>query len=162
MEILERTSTKLTLRHRPVGLWLIAGSLVLVVPCLLLLLGSTNRWLFYIPWFPFLPILCILTGLFLFIFVSQVVICNFDKKADRVSLKRRRFLKTVFIENSLQDIIDIQLESTSWQNTERTNYQIIIFLKRGQVMPLHLWQNSDEKEKQSAVNIIRNFLNSSS
>ena len=107
VEILEKTPTKLILRHRPLGLWLIAGFCVILIPFLLIALAVTNTWIFYLFWYPFLPIFSILVGVFIWLYAGQSVSCSFDKTLGIVTLKQQSLRQTKVIEFSLRDIIDV-------------------------------------------------------
>ncbi len=158
MKIVEKTATKLTLQHRPVGAWIAAAVFVLVIPCVLLLIGQNNTWLFYIWWFPLLPILFVIIGLLVMILAGGVVCCGFDKNLGKVTLKRRGLLGMKVTEHSLKEIVDVQLESNSWNRDDNANYDVVLFLRQSKAVPLKVYQTSSNTEKIKVVNVIREFL----
>jgi hypothetical protein len=55
------------------------------------------------------------------------------------------------------DILDVQVQSTSWHHDETANYQIVIVLKSDNKLNLNFGLMST-KEKLETVNLIRKFL----
>src|SRR6476661_5573770 len=138
MKIVEKTATKLTLQHRPAGVWIAAGVFVLVIPFVLLLIGQNNTWLFYIWWFPLLPVVFVIIGLLVLILAGGVISCDFDKTLGKVTLKRRGLLGMKVTEHSLKEIVDVQLESNSWNSDENANYDVVLFLRQSKTVPLKI------------------------
>lgn len=157
MEILQKTPTLLTLRRRPVRLWIVATILMVVVPFLLLVTGFNNAWLFYIWWYTLLPIFLFILGLLL-LNASIVVTCTFDKTLGKVTLKQKSLLKTKLVERSLRDILDVQIETTSWNRDSQATYEIVLFLRGGHTLCLNLAHTIGQRHKPQAVDVIREFL----
>lgn len=158
MKIVEKTATKLTLQHRPARVWIAAGVFVLVIPFVLLLIGQNNTWLFYIWWFPLLPVAFVILGLLVLILAGGVISCGFDKTLGKVTLKRRGLLGMKVTEHSLKEIVDVQLESNSWNSDDNANYDVILFLRQSKAVPLKVYPTSSSTEKIKVVNVIREFL----
>ncbi|MBD2043140.1 hypothetical protein H6F56_21045 [Microcoleus sp. FACHB-672] len=156
VEILEKTPTKLILRHRPLGLWFIAGICVILIPFLLIALAVTNTWIFYLFWFPLLPLFSILFGVFIWFYAGQSISCNFDKTLGIVTLKRQSLRQTKVVEYSLRDIINVELDLRT--RGAAINQRIVLVLRTGHAQPLSLNNNADWKDKQATINTIREFL----
>ena len=157
MVLVKQTQTQLRLLHRPYLVWIVAASLVFGVPSLIMLISLNYGWIIYLWWMPlFFPSIIIL-GFLGLIFAGQVVTCQFDKDSNSLTIKRRSLLNTKVIWHSLADILDVQVQSTSWHHDETANYQIFIVLKSGNKLNLNFGLIST-KEKLEAVNLIRKFL----
>jgi hypothetical protein len=157
MVLVKQTQTKLKLLHRPYLVWIVAASLVFGVPLLIMLISLNYGWIIYLWWMPlFLPSIIIL-GFLGLIFAGQVVTCQFDKDSNSLTIKRRCLLNTKVIWHSLADILDVQVQSTSWHHDETANYQIVIILKSGNKITLKFGLIS-ARDKLEAVNLIRKFL----
>lgn len=157
MIIVKQTQTQLKLLHQPYLVWIVAGSLMIGIPSLILLIYLNDSWIIYLWWMPlFFPSIIIL-GFLVLIFAGQVVTCQFDKDSNSLTIKRRSLLNTKVIWHSLADILDVQVQSTSWHHDETANYQIWIFLKSSKKFTLNFGFIST-KEKLEAVNLIRKFI----
>lgn len=156
MEILEKTPTKLILRHRPLGLWMAAGICIVLIPFLLILLAVTNTWIFYLFWFPLLPIFSILFGVFILLYAGQSVSCRFDKVQGVVRLQRQGWRQKQVIEYPLREIINVELDSRTRESA--VNQRIVLVLRTGHAQPLSLNHNADWKDKQATLDTIREFL----
>lgn len=155
MEILEKTPTKLILRHRPLGLWMIAGICIVLIPFLLMVMAITNTWIFYLFWFPLLPIFSIILGVFIWLYAGQSVRCRFDKVQGVVTLQRQGWRQKQVIEYPLREIINVELDSRS---REAATQQIVLVLRTGHAQPLSLNHNANWKDKQATLDTIREFL----
>ena len=157
MVLVKQTQTQLRLLHRPYLVWIVTGSLVFGVPLLIMLISLNYGWIIYLWWMPvFFPSIIIL-GFLGLIFAGQVVTCQFDKDSNSLTIKRRSLLNTKVIWHSLADILDVQVQSTSWHHDETANYQIVIVLKSGNNLTLNFGLIS-VKDKLETVNLIRKFL----
>ncbi len=157
MVLVKQTQTQLRLLHRPYLVWIVAASLVFGVPSLIMLISLNYGWIIYLWWMPlFFPSIIIL-GFLGLIFAGQVVTCQFDKDCNSLTIKRRSLLNSRVIWHSLADILDVQVQSTSWHHDETANYQIVIVLKSGNNLTLNFGLIS-VKEKLEIVNLIRKFL----
>jgi hypothetical protein len=157
MILVKQTQTQLRLLHRPYLVWIVAGSLMLGVPLLILLIYLNSSWIIYLWWMPLFFPSIILLGFLGLIFAGQVVTCQFDKDSNSLTIKRRSLLNTKVIWHSLADILDVQVQSTSWHHDETANYQIVIVLKSDNKLNLNFGLIST-KEKLETVNLIRKFL----
>ena len=157
MILVKQTQTQLRLLHRPYLVWIVAGSLMLGVPLLILLIYLNSSWIIYLWWMPLFFPSIILLGFLGLIFAGQVVTCQFDKDSNSLTIKRRSLLNTKVIWHSLADILDVQVQSTSWHHDETANYQIVIVLKSGNNLTLNFGLIS-VKDKLETVNLIRKFL----
>jgi hypothetical protein len=157
MVLVKQTKTQLRLLHRPYLVWIVTGSLVFGLPLLIMLISLNYGWIIYLWWMPlFFPSIIIL-GFLGLIFAGKVVTCQFDKDSNSLTIKRRSLLNSRVIWHSLADILDVQVQSTSWHHDETANYQIVIVLKSGNKLNLNFGLIST-KEKLETVNLIRKFL----
>jgi hypothetical protein len=158
MIILEKTKTQLKLRHRPYFIWRLTGSWMLGILLLLLLISLQYTWLIYLWWMPLFLLLNLVTCSLVFILAGQVITCHFDKEFNNLTIRRRGLLNTKIIWHSLTDILDIQLESRTWNPEDKASYQIIVVLRAKKSFPLNIGQGSDIKKNLVTVNLIRKFL----
>jgi len=157
MVILENSKTHLKIRHRPYSLWLGTGSWIFGTLLLILLIYAQQSWLRYIMWVPSFLVLSLVVGILVLIFTARVVICHFDKEYNSLTIKLRGWLKTKVIWHPLANILDVQLQSTSWHHHDLADYQIMIFLESGESLTLNLGLKSST-EKLETINLIRQFL----
>ena len=157
MILVKQTQTQLKLLHRPYLVWIVTGSLIFGIPLLIWLISLNDGWILYLWWMPFFFPSIIILGILGLIFFGQVVTCKFDQDSGSLTIKRRGLLKTKVILHSLSDLLDIQLQSTSWSHDETANYQIVFVLKSRNKLILNL-EFISTKEKLEIVNLIRKFL----
>lgn len=157
MIVVEKTPTQLKLRHRPYFVWLIASSLILGLPFLVLAVGSLLTWIFRLWWIPLLLLLAIAIGNFTLVCWGTVVTCTLDKQCDRLILKYHRAIASQRIEYSLAEIRDVLIESRSWDGDIPLDFQIVLFLKNGRFLPLDGVSSSWQTHQETA-NLIRAFL----
>ncbi|MCT7986279.1 hypothetical protein NG796_23690 [Laspinema sp. A4] len=157
MIVVEKTATQLKLRHRPYFVWLIASSLILGLPFLVLVVGSLLTWIFHLWWIPLLFLLTIAIGNFTLVCWGSVVTCTLDKQCDRLILKYHRGIFSKQIEYSLAEIRDVLIESRRWDGDIPLDFQIVFFLKNDEFLPLEgvssTWQTHQE-----TAHLIRAFL----
>jgi len=127
------------------------------IPLLIWLISLNDGWILYLWWMPFFFPSIIILGILGLIFSGQVVTCKFDKDSDSLTLKRRGLLNTQVIRHSLGDILDVQVQSTSWSHDETANYQIVVFLRNRHKLILKL-EFISTQDKLETVNLIRKFL----
>jgi hypothetical protein len=157
MILVKQTQTQLKLLYRPYLVWIVTGSLIFGIPLLIWLISLNDGWILYLWWMPiFFPSIIIL-GILGLIFYGQVVTCKFDKDSDSLTIKRRGLLNTQVIRHSLGDILDVQVQSTSWSHDETANYQIVVFLRNRNKLILKI-EFISTKDKLETVNLIRKFL----
>lgn len=157
MVILENTKSQLKFRYRPYFIWFSTTSWMLGTFGLTMLLYQLYSWLSNLFWIPLFLLFNFLGTSLVLNLAGKVTIYDFDKELNSLSIKRRGFLKTKVIWYSLTDILDVQLQSTSWHNHEAADYQIIVFLKSGGSLPLNLGLKSIA-DKLETINLIRKFL----
>jgi hypothetical protein len=107
---------------------------------------------------PLFLLLNLVTCSLVFILAGQVITCHFDKEFNNLTIRRRGLLNTKIIWHSLTDILDIQLESRTWNPEDKASYQIIVVLRAKKSFPLNIGQGSDIKKNLVTVNLIRKFL----
>lgn len=157
MLLIKQTQHQLNFRYHPYAVWIVAASLIFGIPLLILLISLNTGWILYLWWMPlFFPSVIIL-GILGLLFAGRVVTYQFDKDYNSFALKRHGLLKTKVIWHSLTEILDIQVQSTSWHRDRKANYQIVIYLKSGNSLPLHLGISSTQEQLET-VNLIRHFL----
>jgi len=157
MVLVKQTQTQLRLLHRPYLVWIVTGSLVFGVPSLIMLISLNYGWIIYLWWMPLFFPSIIIIGFLGLIFAGQVVTYQFDKDSNSLTIKRRSLLNTKVIWHSLADILDVQVQSTSWHHDETANYQIVIFLSNRNKLILK-FEFISTQEKLETVNLIRKFL----
>ncbi len=168
MEILEKTPTKLKLRYRPVELWILSGICALVVPVFWLILAFSQTWMFYIVWFPLIPIFFLATGVYSIISLGSVLTVELDKENGKIGLGKQLFFYKKITEHELRAIIDVEMAEKS--RVFRSNFEgnriaskaIVFVLRSGHALPLNLDNRADWREKQKIFTLIREFLGFSS
>ncbi|HEY9804978.1 MAG TPA: hypothetical protein V6D04_00300 [Candidatus Obscuribacterales bacterium] len=161
MKTVEQTATKLVLRHRPTQIWGLAGGLAIALPALLLLLSASNSWLNYLWWFPLFVVFWFGCGALLFLIAGQATTYQFDKTLNSLTIQQHKLLKTKITEFALKDIVDVQLQLSSWhQNSDdsKANYQGVVFLRGDRVLTLECGLSASRQDKEAIVSVIRQFL----
>ena len=157
MILVKQTQTQLKLLYRPYLVCIVTGSLIFGIPLLIWLISLNDGWILYLWWMPFFFPSIIILGILGLIFSGQVVTYKFDKDSDSLIIKRRGLLNTQVILHSLCDILDVQVQSTSWSHDETANYQIVVLLITRNKLVLNFGFISTQ-EKIETVNLIRKFL----
>lgn len=157
MVILENTKNHLKFRYRPYWLWLGTSSWIAFTFLLILLIYWQSSWLMNLLWMPFFILLNIVASIFLLNLAGRVLIFDFDKEYNSFTVKQRGLIKTRVSWHSLADILDVQLQSTSWHYHDSSSYEIRIFLKSGESLALNLGLKSIG-QKLETINLIRKFL----
>ena len=157
MVLVKQTQTQLKLLYRPYLVWIVTGSLIFGIPLLIWLISLNDGWILYLWWMPFFFPSIIILGILGLIFSGQVVTYKFDKDSDSLIIKRRGLLNTKVILHSLGDILDVQVQSTSWSHDETANYQIVVFLRNRNKLILK-FEFISTQDKLETVNLIRKFL----
>lgn len=157
MVILENSKTQLKFRYRPYWLWLGTSSWILGTFLVILLIYVQSSWLMNLLWMPFFLLLNIVASIFMLILAGRVLIFHFDKEYNSFTIKQRGLIKTKVSWHSLADILDVQLQSTSWHHHDSSSYEIMIFLKSGESLGLNLGLKSIA-QKLETINLIRKFL----
>jgi hypothetical protein len=158
MKTVEQTATKLVLRHRPTQLWGLAGGIAIGLPALLLWLSAGNSWLNYLWWFPLFVVFWFGCGALLFLMVGQATTYQFDKALNRLIIQHYKLFRTKTTEFALQDIVDVQLQLSSWHHDSSAIYQGVVLLRGDRVLALHCGFNASRQDKEAIVTIIRQFL----
>jgi len=147
MQVVQRTSTQLTLRDRPVGIWLL-GSFVAAIGLLI--------FISYEPPVDFFGASCIVVADLAILF-APVETCAFDKTLDRVILKRRGWMGTQVTERLIHKIVDAQVEEFVFLGT--SFYRVNLVLISGRHLYLNRFPSSDLKKQRELAGYIRRFLN---
>ncbi|MBD2124021.1 hypothetical protein [Trichocoleus sp. FACHB-262] len=158
MKTVEQTATKLVLRHRPTQVWRLAAGIAIVLPVLLLWLSTGNSWLNYLWWFPLFVVFWFGCGALLFIVAGQAITYELDKTAHKLTVRHHRLPKTQTTEVDLKDIVDVQLQLSSWQHDSNAIYQGVLLLRGDRVLTLHCGFNASRQDKEAIVTVIRQFL----
>lgn len=156
MEVLEQSSQRLVLRYRPLVIWFIGAILIGVIPLLLFGLAFLNTWIFYVFWFPLIPLFSLIAGCFLLHYTGAVMICCFDKNSGFFTWQKCFFRQVITLEYSLRDIIDVELDTRKHQDI--TAAPMVVVLRSGHAFFLNLDRDCDAKDKQIILNLIRGFL----
>ena len=157
MVILENSKTHLKFRYRPYWLWLGTSSWIAGTFLVILLIYVQSSWVMNLLWMPSFLLLNIGASIFVLILAGRVLIFHFDKEYNSFTIKQRGLIKTKVSWHSLADILDVQLQSTSWHYHDSSSYEIRIFLKSGESLGLNLGLKSIA-QKLETINLIRKFL----
>ena len=146
MKVIQQTFTLLTLRERPVGVWILSGFTAVVG---LFIFLSSN------PPVDFFGLFCIACADFM-IFGSPVKTCLFDKNINRVSFKQKGWLGTQIISYSLDKVAGVQVEKSNliWIHF----YRLSLRLVSGRRFYLTPIPSTDCKLQQSLADNIHEFL----
>jgi hypothetical protein len=158
MVILEKTKTQLKLRHRPYTVWLTAASWMLLIILLILVMHLHLTWMIYLWWMPLFILLNLIAASLVLLFAGKVFLYHFDKNSNSFIVKQSNLINTKLALYSITDIWDIQVKSTSWNQDENADYQIVIILKSGKDLALNISRSSAVEKKLETVNLIREFL----
>lgn len=157
MVILENTKTQLKFRYRPYFIWFSTSGLMVVIFLLVLIIYSQFSWLTNLLWIPILLLFSLVGSGLAIILVGRVVTYHFDKDYNSLAIKRRGLVNTKVSWHPLADVLDVQLQSTSWQHHDEADYDITLFLKSGESLTLNLGLKSIA-QKLETLNLIRKFL----
>ncbi len=158
MKTMEQSATKLVLRYRPIQIWGLAGGMAIALPVLLLWLSASNSWLNYLWWFPLFVVFWFGCGALLFLVAGQATTYQFDKTLSLFSIQHHKLLKTKTTEFVLRDILDVQLQLSSWHHDSNAIYQGVVLLRGDRVLLLHCGFNASHQDKEAIVTVIRQFL----
>jgi len=147
MQVVQRNSTQLTLRDRPVGIWLLS-SFVAAIGLLL--------FIAYEPPIDFLGASCIVVADLVVLF-APVETCAFDKTLDRVALKRQGWIGTKVTERLIHQIVDAQVEEFVFLGN--SFYRVNLVLLSGRRLYLNRFPSSDLKKQRELAGYICRFLN---
>jgi len=146
MQVVQRTATKLTLRARPVGIWLL-GSFVAAVGLLI--------FISYEPPIDLCGASCIVVADLAVLF-APVETCAFDKTLDRVALRRQGWMGTEVTERLIHKIADVEVEKFVFLGT--SFYRVTLVLVSGLRLDLNRFPSTDLKMQREMAGYIRRFL----
>lgn len=147
MQVVQRTSTQLTLRDRPVGIWLL-GSFVAALGLLIFISCE--------PPVDFFGASCIVMADLAILF-APVETCAFDKTLNRVILTRQGWMGTAARERLVDKIVDAQVEEFVFLGTRF--YRVNLVLISGKHLYLNRFPSSDLKQQKELAGYICRFLN---
>ncbi len=146
MKVIQQTFTLLTLRERPVGIWMLSS----FTAVLGLLVFISSNW--PIDFFGFLCIVCAN----LMMFGSPVKTCRFDKHLNRVIFKQKGWLGTQVTGYSIDKITGVQVEESNLGGIRF--YRLSLTLLSGQRFYLTPIPSTDWQLQQSLASDIQQFL----
>ncbi|MBD1840879.1 hypothetical protein H6F78_10420 [Coleofasciculus sp. FACHB-64] len=146
MKVIQQTFTLLTLRERPVGIWILSS----FTAVLGLLVFISSNW----P-IDFFGLFCIFCAN-LMMFGSPVKTCRFDKHLNRVILKQKGWLGTQVTGYSIDKITDVQVEESNLGGIRF--YRLTLTLLSGQRFYLTPIPSTDWQLQQSLASYIQQFL----
>jgi hypothetical protein len=146
MKVIQQTFTLLTLRERPVGIWMLSS----FTAVLGLLVFISSNW----P-IDFFGMLCIVCAN-LMMFGSPVKTCRFDKHLNRVILKQKGWLGTQVTGYSIDKITGVQVEESNLGGIRF--YRLSLTLLSGQRFYLTPIPSTDWQLQQSNARYIQQFL----
>ncbi|MBD2743611.1 hypothetical protein [Coleofasciculus sp. FACHB-1120] len=147
MKVIQQTFTLLTLRERPVGIWILSS----FTAVLGLLVFISSNW----P-IDFFGLFCIICA-DLMMFGSPVKTCRFDKHLNRVILKQKGWLGTHVTGYSIDKISSVQVEESNLGGIRF--YRLTLTLLSGQRFYLTPIPSTDWQLQQSLASYIQQFLN---
>lgn len=145
MQVIQRTATKLMLRERPVGIWLLGS----FVAALGLFIFISSEW----PLDGFGAVCIVLADLA--VLFAPLETCVFDTILDRVVFKQRGWLGTQVTQGLLHNISDVQVEKLIFLGT--SFYQVNLVLP-GRPLYLNKFPRSDLNQQREIAGYIRRFL----
>ena len=148
MKIVQRTSTRLTLQERLLGIWLL-GAFVAVIGLLVVVAFNSPFYLF--------GGFCIAISN-LIVFLSPIETCTFDKSLKKVTMKRQRWLKSSVTNHAIEHVLSVQVEKSLLLRTQF--YRVSLMLVSGQRLPLTQFPSTDWRMQQEVATHIRRFLSS--
>ncbi|MFE1746565.1 hypothetical protein [Coleofasciculus sp. H7-2] len=146
MKVIQQTFTLLTLRERPVGIWMLSS----FTAVLGLLVFISSNW----P-IDFFGLFCIVCAN-LMMFGSPVKSCRFDKHLNRVILKQKGWLGTQVTGYSIDKITGVQVEESNLGGIRF--YRLSLTLLSGQRFYLTPIPSTDWELQQSLASYIQQFL----
>lgn len=150
MQVVQQTLRLLTLRERPIGLWIL--SIVTATVGLSIFISSNPP----IDWFGLFCITCA----DLIVFISPVKTCRFDKYRNRVTLKQRGWLGTQVISCPIDEVTGVQVESLNVVGLQF--YRLSLSLLEGKRFYLTPIPSTDSQLQQKLAKRIEQFLSGSS
>jgi hypothetical protein len=147
MKVVQQTVTLLTLKERPIGVWMLSGLTAAIG--LLIFLSSNSS----IDWF---GLVCIglANGM---MFGSPVKTCQFDKQSNWVIFKQQGWLGTKVIRRPIYHITDVQVEPLNLFGLNL--YRLRLVLLSGEQFYLTPIPSTDCRLQQKLARTIENFLN---
>lgn len=146
MKLVQQTPTLLTLRERPVGIWMISGFTAVLG---LFIFISYNSPVDFFGFF------CIACANFM-MFWSPVKTCIFNKNLNRLTLKQKGWLGTQVTNYSLDNVTGVQVQESKLRGTRF--YRLSLTLVSGQNFYLTQVPSTDWKLQSEMANYIRQFL----
>ena len=146
MKVVQQTFTLLTLRERPIGIWILS-SLTAAVGLLIFISSSPP-----VDWFGFFCINCAN----LMMFGSPVKTCRFDKHQNTVTLKQKGWLGTQITSCPMNKITAVQVEPFTVVGIQF--YRLSLSLLSGERFYLTPIPSTDSQLQQKLANYIRQFL----
>lgn len=139
-------STLLTLKERPVGLWLLGGFTAILGLFIFLAFESPFDWLG-------------LGGIWianLIVFSSPVRTCRFDKTSQQITFTRKGWLGKKERIYPLERLVDVQVERSNWLGLRF--YRLSLLIQPNERFYLIPVPSTDLKLVQNLANCIRTFV----
>ena len=149
MKLVEQTRTLLTLRERPVGIWMLSGFTATLGLFIFISFESP------VDFFGFFCIACAN----LMMFWSPVKTCIFNKNINRVTVKQKGWLGTQLNGYPLDQVTGIQVQESKLLGTRF--YRLSLTIVPGQRFYITQIPSTDWKLQQKMANYIRQFLSHS-
>ncbi|HEY9871913.1 MAG TPA: hypothetical protein V6D12_00640 [Candidatus Obscuribacterales bacterium] len=146
MKVVQQTRTLLTLRERPVGIWMISSFTAILG--LFIFIGFESP----VDFFGFFCITCAN----LMMFGSPVKTCTFNKNLNWVTLKQKGWLGTQVSGCSIDKITGVQIQESQLVGTRF--YRLSLNLESGQRFYLTLIPSTDCQLQEEMATYIRQFL----
>ncbi|MFP4103043.1 hypothetical protein [Coleofasciculus sp.] len=146
MKVVQQTVTLLTLRERPIGVWILSGLTAAIG--LLIFLSSNSS----IDWF---GLVCIILANVM-IFSSPVKTCQFDKQGNWVIFQQKGWLGTKVIRRPIDQVTEVQVEQLNLFGLKLYRLRLVLF--SGELFYLTPIPSTDCRLQQHLAKRIKQFL----
>ncbi|MEQ8999444.1 MAG: hypothetical protein RID53_23340 [Coleofasciculus sp. B1-GNL1-01] len=146
MKVVQQTVTLLTLKERPIGVWILSGLTAAIG--LLIFLSSNSS----IDWF---GLVCIglANGM---MFGSPVKACQFDKQSNLVMFKQQGWLGSKVIRRPIDQVTEVQVEQLNLFGLKLYRLRLVLF--SGALFYLTPIPSTDCRLQQHLARTIKQFL----
>lgn len=146
MKVVQQNFTLLTLRDRPIGIWILSSLTAAVGLMIFISYDSPVDWL---------GLFCIICAN-LMMFGSPVKICRFDKHSNQVTLKQKGWLGTQVSRCPINKITGVHIEPISFVGIEF--YRLSLKLLSGERFYITPIPSTDWKLQKQLASYIQQFL----
>ncbi|MEQ9238485.1 hypothetical protein [Coleofasciculus sp. E2-BRE-01] len=146
MKVVQQTVTLLTLKERPIGVWILSGLTAAIG--LLIFLSSNSS----IDWF---GLVCIILANGM-MFGSPVKTCQFDKQGNWVIFQQKGWLGTQVIRRPIDQVTEVQVEQLNLFGLKLYRLKLVLFSE--ELFYLTPIPSTDCRLQQHLARTIKRFL----